>query len=272
METKDFPKRYGGDLEWEWGELPDLDDETRAALEKDGNKGWVRGPCQWLDGKRVVVGSEKGKLRTPDEEVEKKRPIAYAADYTELPVHAGKGLPHVSTENGKTGANGTAKPHHHAEAASAAATGGTTAAAIIESKTASKEPEQASTTVQTVHQSTTIDTRASSDNSASQQHPHPPSQPQPGPIPAHSAAMTQAIADQLNGESVSTIPETANGHAPNAENTGHGEVTVASDPAKGLAIETEKLAMTTQNGHGGDEKEKEIERPPMERFVTATEV
>lgn len=272
METKDFPKRYGGDLEWEWGQLPDLDDETRAAVEKDGNQGWVRGPCQWLDGKRVTVGSEKGKLRTPDEEVEKKRPVAYAADYTVLPVHAGKDLWHLSTHKGRTGANGTAEPHHHAEAEAAAATGGTTAAAIIESKTASKEPDPSSTTAQTTHQSTTVDTQASSDSSGPQQQPHPPSQPQPGPVPAHAAAMTQAIADKLSGESVSIIPETANGHANKAENAGHGEVTVASDPSKGLAIESEKLAMADQNRHGGDEKEKEIERPPMERFVTATEV
>ncbi|KIW17163.1 hypothetical protein PV08_04354 [Exophiala spinifera] len=261
METKDFPKRYGGDLDWEWGQLPHLDDETRAALEKDGNKGWVRGPCQWLDGKRVVVGSEHGKLRTPDEEVEKKRPVAYAADYTELPVHAGKGLSHVSTLTAKSGTNGTAEPHREAEAEAAAATGGTTAAALIESKTETKEPEQPSTTGQPAEQPTTNGTPESS-----------PSQPQPGPVPAHAAAMTQAIADKLSGESVSIIPATANGVATKGDNTGHGEVIVASDPAKGLTIEAERLALTDQNGHRGDEKEKEIERPPMERFVTAAEV
>ncbi|KAK5254918.1 hypothetical protein LTR40_010921, partial [Exophiala xenobiotica] len=92
-------------------------------------------------------------------------------------------------------------------------------------------------------------------------HPHPPSQPQPGPIPAHTVAMTQAVVERMQGESVSVIPATANGHA---DGTGHPEVVVASDPSKGLAIEAEKLAITEQQTGGG--------RPPMERFVTAAEV
>jgi hypothetical protein len=290
METKDFPKRYGGDLDWEWGDLPDLDKETRAAVEKDGKKGWIRGPCQWLDGKRLVVGSEKGKLRTSDEEIEKRRPIVYAADYTHVPVHPGKGLSDVSAQNGKTGANGTAEAHHRAEeAATTAAVGGATAATMIESRTNNEEqqsstpaavpapapaaapaptPAAATATAQTVAPpppSTTTTTTTTTPQEPSKllssavTYPQPPSQPQPGPIPAHAVAMTQAVVERMQGESVSVIPATANGHA---DGTGHPEVVVASDPSKGLAIEAEKLAITEQQGG----------RPPMERFVTAAEV
>ena len=278
METRDFPKRYGGDLDWEWGDLPDLDDETRAAVEKDGNKGWVRGPCQWLDGKRLVVGSEKGKLRTSDEEIEKRRPIVYAADYTHLPVHPGKGLSDVSAHIGKTGANGTAEAHHHAEdAAATAGAGGATAATMIESRTNEERPSSPATAAAPTPAAQPVappTTQEPSTISSPLPHPHPPSQPQPGPLPAHAVAMTRAVADKLQGESVSVIPATANGHANGTDLGGHPEVVVASDPSKGLAIEAEKLALTEQTTQGGDEKEKErgLERPPMERFVTAAEV
>jgi hypothetical protein len=296
MEAKDFPKRYGGDLDWEWGNLPDLDKETRAAVEKDGNKGWIRGPCQWLDGKRLVVGSEKGKLRTSDEEIEKRRPIVYAADYTHVPVHPGKGLSDVSAQNGKTGANGTAEAHHRAEeAATTAAVGGATAATMIESRTNNEEQQSlasaavpapapaaapaptlgAATTAQSVAPpppSTTTTTTPQEPSrllSSAVTYPHPPSQPQPGPIPAHAVAVTQAVVERMQGESVSVIPATANGHA---DGTGHPEVVVASDPSKGLAIEAEKLAIIEQQTEGVGDAKGLAPRPPMERFVTAAEV
>lgn len=319
METKDIPKRYGGDLEWEWGELPHLDDETRAAVETDGNKGWVRGPCLWLDGQRVVVGSEKGKLRRPDSDIEKKKPVVYAADYTEVPVHPDRKLSLVRKKSEKI-ANGTASPHHHAEEAAAAATGGVTTATIIESNTDSgdaqvtppppqtptNKPEQLNTDGKNLHASPMdgspvhvpdsqpaapaitaeyISTISVPHDAASvSEIPAPPpntqepsrvSSPQPqvaalpqsGPAPPHAVAMTQAIAAKLQGESVSTIPAVANGHA--AGGPGHPEITVASDPSKGLAIETEKLVLTD---HGsGSEKGQGLDRPPMERFVTAAE-
>ncbi|OAL33973.1 hypothetical protein AYO20_06808 [Fonsecaea nubica] len=256
METKDFPKRYGGDLNWEWGDLPDLDDETRAALERDGNKGWVTGPCLWLDGQRVPVGSEKGKLRRPNRDIEKMKPVVYAADYTENPVHPDK---KVSSSERPPVLNGTASPHHEAEQASAAAAGGATVANIIATETNSEQQAQ---TPHTEAQSTAP--------SKSEPLPHPPSQPEPGPLPAHSIAMTTAIEAKLAQESISAIPATANGHM-NGNATVHGEgnpeVLVASDASKGLAIEAQKLTISETGERNG-----ESERPAMERFVTATEV
>ncbi|OAP56695.1 hypothetical protein AYL99_08807 [Fonsecaea erecta] len=257
MEPKDFPKRYGGDLNWDWGDLPHLDDETRTALERDGNKGWVRGPCLWLDGQRVPVGSEKGKLRRPNLDIEKMKPVVYAADYTENPVHPDK---KVSSGAKTPIPNGTASPHHQAEEAAEAAARGATAANLIATQTTSDHEAQLSQTTAPQSQPEPI----------SEPHPHPPSQPEPGPLPAHSLAMTSAIEEKLAQESISTIPPTANGHMnghTTAPGEGNPEMLVASDTSKGLAIEAEKLKISDAGKRDG-----ESERPVMERFVTATEV
>lgn len=315
MDPKDFPKRYGGELEWHWGELPDLDAETLAALEKDGNKGWVRGPCLWLDGERLVVGSEDGNLRKPDSEVEKHLPIVYAADYTEVPVHADRKASKASEKvHSSNAVNGTAKAHHIAESEAArVAPDGTTAAAIIGAQTqqpkseatpsspASKQtqpdPEKLQgknvhsspatgsavhlPAAQAAHPAVTAEYISSNSSLPTQElhevaiedHPHPsqpvpvehqeqpksrPSTadgvahvaalPQSGPLSTHAVAMNKAVVEGLSGESVSEIPATANGHS----TEGHAEVLIASDASKGLAIEQDKL-----------------DRPPMERFVTA---
>lgn len=87
MDLKDIPEQYGGTLKWNWGDDPDLDAETREALERDGHKGWVRGPALWLEKRRVVVGTQDGKLRRSVQEIAAMKPITYAADYTEEPVH-----------------------------------------------------------------------------------------------------------------------------------------------------------------------------------------
>lgn len=90
MDINSIPKKYGGRLGWSWGDAPDLDGETRKALEKDGHKGWVKGPALWLNNERIVVGSQNGKPRRSDKEIAEKKPIIYAADYTEVPVHQEK--------------------------------------------------------------------------------------------------------------------------------------------------------------------------------------
>jgi len=47
---------------------------------------------------------------------------------------------------------------------------------------------------------------------------------------------------------------------------------VASDPSKGLVVETERLALAEPTHNHETETEKGLERPLMERFVTAAEV
>jgi hypothetical protein len=108
MNPEDIPKQYGGTLDFNWGDLPNLDAEARAAIETDGIKGWVPGPCLWLDHKRVVVGSENGKPRRPLEEVAKMKPVVYAADDTEEPVHPERRRSTLSNHGSPPQLNGAA--------------------------------------------------------------------------------------------------------------------------------------------------------------------
>jgi hypothetical protein len=215
-----------------------------------------------LDGKRVPVGSEKGKPRRPIPDVEKLKPVVYAADYTETPVHPEKKLSIVSKARVPSGAE---PAHHQAEEHAAEATGGATAANIIATETNSEQaaqvPQPQSPEPQPVPSTT----------STSEVYAHPPSQPQPGPVPDYRVALTSAIDNKLADESVSIIPPTANGHAnghATAPSEGGPEVVVASDLSKGLAIEAEKLQIT-DDPH---QKEGGAQRPGIERFVTAQEV
>lgn len=102
MDPSSIPKKYGGKLDWAWGDMPDLDDEIREALARDGHNGWIKGPALWLNNERIVVGSENGKARRSDKEIAEMKPIVYAADYTEEPVHPDKRASVVSTSHRKS--------------------------------------------------------------------------------------------------------------------------------------------------------------------------
>ena len=65
IDPDDFPKRYGGNLDWDFGQPPHLDKPAKEALERDGTTGWIYGPCLWENGQRVPVGTVKGKPRRP---------------------------------------------------------------------------------------------------------------------------------------------------------------------------------------------------------------
>ncbi|RMD42823.1 hypothetical protein DV735_g2309, partial [Chaetothyriales sp. CBS 134920] len=110
MDPKDIPTRYGGQLEWDWGGFPDVDEPARAALERSGNSNWIKGPCLWLDNQRIVVGSEHGKSRNTHYNLEALKPVVYAADYTENPVH-----PDRKASGSGGGATGKLDNRHHEE-------------------------------------------------------------------------------------------------------------------------------------------------------------
>lgn len=67
MDPDDFPKRYGGNLDWEFGMPPHLDQPAREEVERNGSKGWIEGPCLWEQNQRVPVGTVGGKPRRPAE-------------------------------------------------------------------------------------------------------------------------------------------------------------------------------------------------------------
>lgn len=302
MNAKDFPRRYGGELDWDWGQVPSLEGEVKEAVERDGRKGWIKGPCLWLDKERVIVGSEDGKPRTPNVDIASKKPPVYGADDTENPVHPDR---KVSTQ--RNGAlkhsNGSAEPtsEQQLDVAKAAPIGsleGTTtmesnkekdvntaSTAVVNAKIASGEniktapidgaavkvPEQQpappAITAEYIApdkqenlQSATVASNMADTKTVEVQASQPPAGiPQPGPIPDHTVAMTQAITEKMEGESISTIPASANGTIP------HPEVTIVSDQSTGLALETEKLDLSAGNV-------KSEERPKIDRFVTASEI
>lgn len=341
IDRKDFPEQYGGTLKWDFGDLPHMDDDALRAVEKDGHKGWVPGPCMWLEHERVIVGSEKGKLRRADKEVAQMKPVVYAADYTEEPVHADRkgsivGRKSLAIEKSrpiskeKSMANGTAgAPHEETKAGVAA--GGLTAATAAKLASQPKTPQKETPPVpdkdvrtapfegsqvkvspspQPAYPAVTAEYLSSNEQVAAksnatptaQEEPEPdklgpssatgptiaaptvltasapvsspepiapssepttetelapPGMPQPGPISDHQKQILAAIVNKMNGESVSVIPEESEANGGFA----HPEITTVSDPSKGLAVETEKLALADTNG-----------RPAMgERFHTALE-
>lgn len=325
-------------MKWNFGDLPHMDDDALHAVEKDGHKGWVPGPCMWLEHERVIVGSDKGKLRRADKEVAQMKPVVYAADYTEEPVHPDRkasivGRKSMAKDNSRvlskerSMANGTAgAPHEETKAGVAA--GGLTAATAAklasqpkpvqdetppvadkDVRTAPFEGSQVkvSPSPQPAHPAVTAEYLSSNErldtNHTAIPTPHdepeperlgpssatgptaaaatvaapsdpvsspdpvaptgaetakaPPGMPQPGPISDHQKQVHAAIINKMNGESVSVIPEDSGANGGLA----HPEVTTVSDPTKGLAVETEKLALADTNG-----------RPALgDRFVTALE-
>ncbi|KAJ6263110.1 hypothetical protein Dda_1669 [Drechslerella dactyloides] len=71
IEKKNIPKRYGGDLDWDFGMNPDLDEDARvvmADLAHTTPDGWTPGPIRWVGGdgpgaRAVAVGTLNGKRR-----------------------------------------------------------------------------------------------------------------------------------------------------------------------------------------------------------------
>lgn len=70
MHPANIPKKYGGEMEYEFGMPPDLDPEIRELVkwEDEERKGLPVGPTRWVrreDGQREVVsvGSKDGKER-----------------------------------------------------------------------------------------------------------------------------------------------------------------------------------------------------------------
>ena len=95
MPVETFPKRYGGELDWDFGDVPKPEPEILAKLEGEGRKGWSPGPAYWLDHRMVLVGKDHGKLRQEGTDVQALKPFVYAADQTDEPVH-----PNAAQTNG----------------------------------------------------------------------------------------------------------------------------------------------------------------------------
>lgn len=76
IEPQNIPKKYGGELEWEWGHLPNIDPEISSTLDwkkpgssESGSTAFPVGPIRWrtsADGHRmsaIALGSVSGRQR-----------------------------------------------------------------------------------------------------------------------------------------------------------------------------------------------------------------
>ena len=71
MDPSSFPKSYGGELDWQWGDMPNLDEAAHERLqnveqppaEGKTKKDILKGPMLFKGDKIEVLGTEDGKER-----------------------------------------------------------------------------------------------------------------------------------------------------------------------------------------------------------------
>lgn len=71
MDPASFPKKYGGELDWKWGDMPNLDDASRELLqgleqplvEGQKRKDILKGPVLFEGDHLSVLGTVDGKER-----------------------------------------------------------------------------------------------------------------------------------------------------------------------------------------------------------------
>lgn len=261
MDPTSIPKKYGGQLDWAWGDSPDLDEETRTALEKDGNKGWVKGPALWLNNERIVVGSENDKLRRSDKEIAEKKPIVYAADYTEDPVHPEK---RASIVSGSKKSLDVQSPRQNAT--------------VLDHP--SPLPESPSTLVEDKQLGASAAAAAASTQTTGSQQPAPALSPIPSHIPIESVRTgpmgdsqvhlpeNQAAAPSTTAEYISPVPSKGQTAAPEAKTdfapgqttTESSQKAPTSDPALQSAQAVPAVAVTSSNPP--DPVQRETASPP----------
>jgi hypothetical protein len=71
MDPSSIPKQYGGELDWQWGDMPYLDEPARelvSALETAPEEGqtkpsFIKGPVLFKGDRVDIIGKENGKAR-----------------------------------------------------------------------------------------------------------------------------------------------------------------------------------------------------------------
>lgn len=98
IEPQNIPKKYGGKLDWTWGDAPKLDVEESEHLKlNQGVEGWPKGPLRWVhkandEWELLAVGSTSGKERReaigslrfgPSQSTDATAPVTTATSKTE---------------------------------------------------------------------------------------------------------------------------------------------------------------------------------------------
>ena len=250
IDSNDLPKHYGGNLDWEFNMVPHMDEASMGAVERDGRKGWIEGPCLWLNHQRFAVGTVDGKTRRPDSEIAALKPVVFAADGTEEPVHAGKVQGKGTIANATVEVNGTVVPAGAGRPLTPDNTKSDVSSAIPLAATvpsqakAPAQPSAENVSTLTTQQPSHVQKETSVPEYITGTEHH---------VSVRESLVNDVTTKKMQEESISIIPKLDNGtvHRP--------ELIVASDPTKGLVLPTEKVSV---NGAA---------KPPMERFVTARE-
>ncbi|KAJ5947662.1 hypothetical protein N7466_000677 [Penicillium verhagenii] len=108
MDPASIPKQYGGELEWQWGDMPNLDEPASELLKgvqvEEGNKtGLLKGPILFKGDEIEVLGTENGQERRNTIPVSK-QPTSEATKPTESASSDAELTP-VPTDNEKAAVN-----------------------------------------------------------------------------------------------------------------------------------------------------------------------
>lgn len=115
MDPASIPKQYGGELDWQWGDMPNLDEPAQELLqnleqppaEGKEKKDILKGPILFKGDNIEVLGTEDGKERrqilpVPQAKVQ---PLAEQVPETKVQVN-GNGTAEPVKETAETPANG----------------------------------------------------------------------------------------------------------------------------------------------------------------------
>ncbi|KAL4866803.1 hypothetical protein BDV12DRAFT_172285 [Aspergillus spectabilis] len=91
MEPSSIPKQYGGELEWQWGDMPYLDEPARKLVgtletvpaEGQTKPGFIKGPVLFKGDKVEIIGKESGKSRETSVPVPKSQLVETTASQPE---------------------------------------------------------------------------------------------------------------------------------------------------------------------------------------------
>lgn len=114
MDPASIPKQYGGELEWQWGDMPNLDEPASellkgAQVQEGDKKNLLKGPMLFKGDQIEVLGTENGKDRRNTIPVPtlQQKPISEATEIADKPTESASDAEStpVPTENEKVAVN-----------------------------------------------------------------------------------------------------------------------------------------------------------------------
>jgi hypothetical protein len=116
MDPASIPKQYGGELEWQWGDMPNLDEPASALLQgaqvqgEGDKKSLLKGPMLFKGDQIEVVGTENGKDRRntiPVPQTQQQKPTSETNENADKPIESASDAEStpVPTENEKVAVN-----------------------------------------------------------------------------------------------------------------------------------------------------------------------